>query len=432
MKKILTAALLTAVLLFIAAGSQNSEAATVYSAGSLLQTGDVKSVHILNGTIADADVSATANVSATKVAPRGTTGTVLLTDGTKIATTTGLRYATSTGDLYIDSGRVHASSTNFGGVNYSWPSADGSNGQVLTTNGSGSLSWVAGAGTYLVTTLTAGEDIAKNDALFVEDATIEDMIKLTTVSSTNDDVNNAFGVSTTDASHRLGAQAAQGINESTAKSVDKITVYIAKQGTPADNVQIALQADSSGTPSGTDIASGSVSGASLTTTAAAYTITLDTRATLAANTQYWVVYRRSGATDNTNYYRVGGLVYSSTYSGGALYYHESGTTWAASTDGRDTHVDLIETTVPGYAYRASAAIAKYSTAWIGFARAAAAQGATVDITVGGAHATFGNLATGTPYYLANASGTIATSAGTVSRKSCLAISWSTCIITNMW
>ena len=62
----------------------------------------------------------------------------LMVSGT---TTTGVLQATST---------LIASTTRFsGGVQYSWPQTDGSTAQILQTNGSGTLSWVSSATTYL-------------------------------------------------------------------------------------------------------------------------------------------------------------------------------------------------------------------------------------------------------------------------------------------
>lgn len=432
MKNILIAAVMSSIVAAILSAAGSAHSATLYGGGSLLQTGDVKSEHILNGTIKDIDISSSAAIAYTKVSVPVSTWYALIGYAGRIGWSNRVYFDEGANKAVFSNMSVHASSTNFNGVAYTWPSTQGSAGQVLQNDGSGGLSWVAGAGTYTVATFTAGESIAQNEPVYVEDASTEDSVTLTTVTSTVHDGNNAFGVTTTDAMHRMGTRAAQGINEASAKTVDKLVVYIAKAGAPADTVQVAIQANAAGQPSGTDIAYGTVSGSSLTTTAAPYTITLNTRVTLSASTQYWVVYKRSGATDNTNYYRLGGLVYTSQYSGGALYYYEGGSSWLASTDGVDAHVDLLESTITGRVYRTSGTLAAYATSFIGFARSAAAKGASVDVTTGGLQTTFTGLSTGTPYYLANATGTISTSAGTFSRKACMAVSASSCIVTNIW
>lgn len=115
--------------------------ATIYSSGTLLQPGDVNSSHILNGTILNIDVNGSAAIDASKIAGGGAGGLVMLSNGTRLATSTSFKYSTSTGDLYILAGRIHATSTNFNSVNYSWPSADGSANNLLTTDGAGNLSW---------------------------------------------------------------------------------------------------------------------------------------------------------------------------------------------------------------------------------------------------------------------------------------------------
>ncbi|MDD5146847.1 MAG: hypothetical protein PHN39_03885, partial [Candidatus Pacebacteria bacterium] len=57
-----------------------------------------------------------------------------------IGTTTPGSLFSIAGDLLV------TGSTTFNGVAYSWPAADGSNGQVLSTDGAGSLSWATAAG----------------------------------------------------------------------------------------------------------------------------------------------------------------------------------------------------------------------------------------------------------------------------------------------
>lgn len=115
--------------------------ATIYSAGSLLQTGDVKTGHVLNRTLLDEDVSNSAQISGTKIAPRGTQGTVLVTNGTNIATSSLLTLSTTTNTFTISATTSLAASTTINGVNYYWPTAQGSSGQTVVNDGNGSLSW---------------------------------------------------------------------------------------------------------------------------------------------------------------------------------------------------------------------------------------------------------------------------------------------------
>lgn len=86
------------------------------------------------------------------------------------------------------------------------------------------------------------------------------------------------------------------------RTLTSIDIDLNKQGTPTDNVEVALQADSSGVPSGTDLTSASVAGSALTTTQTTFGFDLaDT--VLSPDTWYWFVIRRSGANDAANFYR---------------------------------------------------------------------------------------------------------------------------------
>ena len=92
------------------------------------------------------------------------------------------------------------------------------------------------------------------------------------------------------------------IRSGAARTIASVTLNLKKFGTPADNVVVAIQADSSGVPSGSDLATaGTVAGGTLTTSLADYTIDI-TDVDIAADTTYWVVVTRSGAVDGTNNY----------------------------------------------------------------------------------------------------------------------------------
>lgn len=138
-------------------------AASVYSAGSLLQVGDVKSIHILNGTILnedvsnsaaitysklnlsasirDADVVGNAAISILKLAGGTPAGLIPLTNGTQLATTSNLSYATSTDKLSITGQLSVTASTTFNGKEYLMPSVEGASSTALMTNGAGHLMW---------------------------------------------------------------------------------------------------------------------------------------------------------------------------------------------------------------------------------------------------------------------------------------------------
>lgn len=154
--------------------------------GTVVTTGDtgtVTSTMIANGTIVDADVNASAAITGTKIQQGSTSvrGTVQLTDSTSSTSTTtaatpasvkaaydladlaGIGAAaalpkaggTMTGDItlnaqsdvrFADADSSHwvafqAPATVTANVTWTLPATDGTNGQALSTNGSGTLSW---------------------------------------------------------------------------------------------------------------------------------------------------------------------------------------------------------------------------------------------------------------------------------------------------
>lgn len=147
--------------------------------GTVVTTGDtgtVTSTMIANGTIVDADVNASAAITGTKIEQGSTSvrGTVQLTDSTSSTSTTTAATPASVKSAYdlADAAMPKAGGTFTGNVtlnaqsdlrfadsdssnwvafqapatvaaNVTWtlPATDGTNGQALSTNGSGTLSW---------------------------------------------------------------------------------------------------------------------------------------------------------------------------------------------------------------------------------------------------------------------------------------------------
>lgn len=114
---------------------------TIRRGGDFLQKGDVTSNIILDATITNADISATAGIEHTKLVIDGTQGDVLITDGTRATTTSTLSISTSTPSVTITGALSVTASTTFNGTELLFPSADGSSGQVISTNGAGALTF---------------------------------------------------------------------------------------------------------------------------------------------------------------------------------------------------------------------------------------------------------------------------------------------------
>ncbi|MDP2629442.1 MAG: hypothetical protein Q8P45_01945, partial [Candidatus Harrisonbacteria bacterium] len=84
--------------------------------------------------------SGTGDIHFFSSANRLTSAGNLIIAGTLTAPNLNFNYATGTQKLTVATLTV-TSTTEFNGVVYSWPGSDGSGGQVLSTNGSGTLSW---------------------------------------------------------------------------------------------------------------------------------------------------------------------------------------------------------------------------------------------------------------------------------------------------
>lgn len=112
----------------------------------------------------------------------------------------------------------------------------------------------------------------------------------------------------------------------------QLEMQLRASGSPSDNLNIGIQADSSGSPSGTDLVSTSIAGSLLSTSYLPTTFPLTV--SLTGGTSYWVVAERSGAIDAVNYYR---LRQSGVRTGAHVEKTYSGAAWSA-----DTGVDVAQ------------------------------------------------------------------------------------------
>ncbi|GHN02133.1 hypothetical protein WSM22_36220 [Cytophagales bacterium WSM2-2] len=92
----------------------------------------ITSAKIIDGTIANADISATAAIAGSKITPAF---------GTQAITTTGTLAA---GATTLSGLTISGNSTSLNGVGYTWPAAQGGVSTVLTNSGTGTLSWAPG------------------------------------------------------------------------------------------------------------------------------------------------------------------------------------------------------------------------------------------------------------------------------------------------
>lgn len=272
----------------------------------------------------------------------------------------------------------------------------------------------------------AAEAISARDVVFVEDSTLTDLTILQISPSGSFD-----GVAISGGSGAgVNEQSAQSFTESAALRIVKIQIKLRKQGSPSDNFEVALQADSAGVPSGTDLATASLAAGSISGSLTSYTFTMSSIITTTAATKYWIVMRRSGSRDTSNNFFV-------AYDNGAANSYANGSSFVRDTSvwsdsSKDLNINLFDQTVEGKVYRASAGSTEYSKAIAGFASASAAIGASVDIIVAGVMSGFSGLSPGKQYYLQDSSGAIGTSAGSNTRKVGISISATQLVITNIW
>lgn len=126
--------------------------------GTVVTTGDtgsVTSTMIADGTIVNADINASAAIAGTKVSPDFGSQNVTTTGNITVNAQGDVRFGDSDSSNWV---ALHAPATVASNVTWTLPNADGSSGQMLSTNGSGTLSWASGgAGLDTAQTWTKGQ-----------------------------------------------------------------------------------------------------------------------------------------------------------------------------------------------------------------------------------------------------------------------------------
>jgi hypothetical protein len=124
-------------------------------------------------------------------------------------------------------------------------------------------------------------------------------------------------------------------------------------GSPTDGITLQIWTDSSDSPGSlisgatVDIAHASiVDGANSWNVSEFTTCTLGTAPTVVNGTKYWVVTKRQGVIDSTNYYNAWTIDGGSTYAGGIWKYGNSSPTWT-EVAGRDQALEVTITEATG-------------------------------------------------------------------------------------
>lgn len=384
--------------------SRTASAATTYSAGSLLQIGDVLSKHILNGTILDIDISTSSNILVQKIRTGGQQGSVFFSDGTKFGSSTNFRYSSSTNEMSIIGGRISATSTSFNGVNYAWPSADGSSAQALKTDGAGTLSWGSVTASSLASTFTTDFQLKANDVVALASSTINQDDTTQPGTATSIPFGNTTGT---------GEEAFM-ISYPTGVVVATTTFTLSKFGSPADNIIFRIRGAAAGSPDTAEYASTTLPGSTFTTSMASYTVTWNRPVFFVGSTTISYTMDRTGAVDGSNYYLWGDALGGGTR--GSFKQLTAPSTWTAYGNfymggTYSTHKVTVGNVIPasGAQYFSSGTV-------FGINQASAATGTQATVTFAGLASGLSGLAPSAPYYVCNSSATLCSLPSATSAK----------------
>ncbi|MDQ7027564.1 MAG: choice-of-anchor R domain-containing protein, partial [Anaerolineae bacterium] len=146
---------------------------------------------------------------------------------------------------------------------------------------------------------------------------------------TTDAVDHTFTVTTSAVTSNDSL--AQGVQVSSVTNVKSVKLWLRKSGTPAGNLTVKIETDSSGSPSGTVVTNGTsatVAASSLATSYGWIEFTFSTPPSLSASTQYHLVLETTDTQSNTNYVEWGADGSSPSYASGEMK-HERSATWSA-------------------------------------------------------------------------------------------------------
>lgn len=233
-------------------GSGNFTAGTITAAltGNASTATALATARTINGTSFDG----TANITVTAAA-----GTLT---GATLASNVLASSLTSVGTL---SSVAVSGTTALNGVTYTWPVADGTNTYVLSTNGSGTLSWAAGGGGGTTTnSLTAGTYLTGSP--FNGSAAITFAVDAT-------DANTASKVVARDASGNFSAGTVTAALTGNASTATALQTARTINGTSFDGTANVTVTAAAGTLTGATLASG-VTASSLTSVGTLATLTV--------------------------------------------------------------------------------------------------------------------------------------------------------------
>lgn len=383
------------VFLIISLQTNTAFSQTIRRGGDFLQPGDINTSHILNATILDIDVNANAAIEPLKIRGGLPVGSLLLSGGSRIATSSNFYVATSTNDFYILDGRIHATSTNFNGLNNTWPTVDGTSGQALTTDGAGTFSFTTPGGSNFTLAYVTGEAIAIRAPVWVATSTVANQDANVVPQAAVIGFGNC-GANTT--------RVAQSFLWTGSAIVVGGHILIDKDGTASDNVLIELVNSSAGAPGSTVYASSTIANASISLTQATTTFSFAHSYIVVPSTTYWWRISRTGACSDTEDYNLG-YDTADSYSGGSRSYEQS-STWTNVSTQDSTFTASTTRIIQDRIYKTNGSNASTASTTVGVANATAAVNVSTPIVVEGIVTGFSGLTTGAPLYACNIYGGI--------------------------
>lgn len=359
-----------------------------------IQTGEVTSDKILDGTIVNADVSSSAAIAVSKI-------------------------ATTTSNYFVTS----EAQTKQGVQTFNqFPQLPAG---TPTSTGAVSAAYLATQLGNITGTSTAGEGINTGDPIFIANQSHirDNVLTKTGADNANDCTFMNVGQSGTN-----GSGCAQSFSTSSVVQILGIRATQNKVGTPTGTMIFTLRPDNGGTPSSTVLASTTASSAGLTGSKVTYTYLWNVPFTSVASTTYWIVASSTDTASDTNYVLIGASNTATNPPGAKILQNSA---WGTLASSNGLSIDVVTGITAGQAGRASANTTSTSYAFVGFAQATTSALSTVTINEYGTQNMTG-LSPGMRYYLANATGTISTATGTITQGVGTALNATTLRIANNW
>jgi len=271
----------------------------------------------------------------------------------------------------------------------------------------GSSKYPAGDGSQLTNlgvqseiSVVAGQDIGKDDAVFVENEgqSVGEKIFANQTAA----IGYYFGLSGSSYNYALGKRMSL-----YSGTMSQIEIAVQKVNSPTDGVIVEIQSDSGTFPSGTVLATGTITAGEIGSGMNIIKVDLDTVVEMVSGTDYWIVVRRSGTLDNSNYFIwAAGNATNQDPNGKNANKRESAS-WATAgvNQDYDFYSVIYFVTETNKMYKASAAD-KSLARYVGIADAVYAEGVAATAIINGEFTTDLTLTNGRNYYLSNTPGEI--------------------------